>query len=155
MMLRRTESVSSVRFIPVVGVLAGVLLFAGCEKSTTDKDIETVSIADLKRLSSSAAKPGNESRVVILDPRSATDYAAGHIPGAVNLQLPDLMQGRTDSRLLGYETIIVYGDDPASPTARGLTKRLMSNGHKDVKLLEGGLKAWLRQGGDTRAIDGK
>lgn len=51
-----------------------------------------------------------------------------------------------------YENIVVYGDDPGSPIARAMAKRLIASNYDNVFILEGGIMEWVRQGGATQSI---
>ena len=79
-----------------------------------------------------------------VDPRSESDFLAGHIPGAINLPFQDVTAGH--HRLKSYDTLVVYGDDFADPKAQGMSKRLLELGFKDVRTLRGGLRAWVAAG---------
>src|SRR4051812_30584199 len=62
----------------------------GCKSSTTQGDVDKhlVQIAEVRRLSDQAAsRSGNI--LLLADARSPQAFAAGHIPGARNLQLKD------------------------------------------------------------------
>jgi thiosulfate/3-mercaptopyruvate sulfurtransferase len=99
-------------------------------------------------------------RVRIVDARSANEYAAGHIAGAVHLDgfgsgIPRAENGDMGSpaefdRLLGGlgidndTTVIVYD----TPTQRmGMVAwALLYYGHQDVRILDGGVTKWLAEG---------
>lgn len=145
MMLRERVPV---RFGLAIAVLAGLAGLNACEQNTTDKDISRISVSELARLDADAMKRSGRSGLLIIDPRSAADFEAGHIPGAVNLRIADFATAEeTNARLKRYSNIVVYGEDPASPSARGMTKRLLSSGI-DAKMLDGGLLAWRQSGGE-------
>jgi len=81
------------------------------------------------------------SAVVIVDPRSPERFRAGHIPGAINLPLASVdPSGPRRPELVGRSEIIVYGDDPASPVARAMVKRLMEAGFRNVRFFAGGAR---------------
>jgi rhodanese-related sulfurtransferase len=117
------------------------LLGVGCDKSITENDIEFASLAEVKQLvdaSKSAPKA-----TLIVDPRSESAYAAGRIPGAVNIALPSIREDDDpDPAITAYAQIVVYGDNPASPPARAMTKRLLAAGYKETRLFAGGLEEW-------------
>ncbi len=92
-----------------------------------------------------------EGFALLIDPRSAREYQAEHLPGAINLALTAVeeRQGGVDPKVSQYKNLIVYGDDPGSPVARAMTKRLMATGHKAVRWYSGGLREWVSAGNPT------
>ncbi len=124
--------------------LAGLsTLIGGCGKGVSEATIEFVGIDEVRELQS---QQGSEPRTILLiDPRSPRRFAEGHIPGAVSVQLPEVATfGGRDARLSGYANLVVYGENPASPTARAMTKRLLGVGYETVRLYPGGLEEWVR-----------
>ncbi len=122
--------------------LAGCAGLAGCETSTSDKDIRNISVSELRDLAR-RADAGQKNLYLLIDPRSSAAFAAGRIPGAINMQLPQVDPRRgVDPALDRYENLVVYGNNPASAPARGMTKRLLSVGYDGVRLLAGGLEEW-------------
>ena len=84
---------------------------------------------------------------VLLDVRSAEDYARGHVPGAV--QLP--YRKMTESRLATFpgETVfVVYCAGPHCNGAQRAALRLAQLG-RPVKLMIGGMTGWLDEGFDV------
>ncbi len=121
-----------------VAVSAGLGL-VGCEIS--DADIEFVSVAEVRQLQIQAEK--DPKVLLLVDPRSKGAFDAARIPGAVNMEFRRDMEERgVDPRYKGYRNIVVYGNDPGSAVARGMTKRLMVVGYDDVRLFAGGLDEW-------------
>jgi len=114
----------------------------GCGQGVSEKTIEFVTLDQVRELQ---AKQASEPRTVLLiDPRSPRRYAQAHIPGALSVQLPEIQQyGGRDARLTGYSNLVVYGENPASPTARAMTKRLLGIGYETVRLYPGGIEEWI------------
>ena len=87
---------------------------------------------------------------VVVDVRSAGDFNGklGHIPGAINLPLPDLTerlkQMTPDMEHLKYEPVFVNcrRENIAAHAAR----RLKKAGFIKVAVVKGGIKAWNRNG---------
>jgi rhodanese-related sulfurtransferase len=127
-------------------IAAMVLVASGCgTPKTNDGDISLIDIGELTALMDSAAE--HPARLVIVDPRPVRDYAAGHIPGAVSLRLPDVDEDlRRPPMLTGKKTIVVYGQDPGSAVAKGMVKKLISLRYKGVRMFAGGIKAWRGAG---------
>ena len=80
-----------------------------------------------------------------LDPRTPTEYAEGHIPGAVSLPFPMIEQDH-QTLLLNAGTVVVYDTDWDDVIAVCASKRLMELGYSDVYTLRGGLEAWRADG---------
>ncbi len=86
---------------------------------------------------------------VWLDPRTDDEYRKEHIPGAVHLPMQRVREDH--SILRQYDVIVVYGNDFNSPRATAVSKTLMELGHRDVRTLRGGLKAWKEAGNPTES----
>ncbi len=127
-----------------ISILAGAAVLSGCT-DIDDRDIEFASLSDVQSLRESLAK--HPKAGLIIDARAGKYYSAGHIPGATNYQLPDFDDKSTKrSTLEAYDELIVYGDNPGSPEAKGLTKRLMFIGYSDIRLFAGGFDEWKEAG---------
>jgi rhodanese-related sulfurtransferase len=93
-------------------------------------------------------KPGildRKLRTAWVDPRTTELYAKEHIPGAICLPFPR-MQAEAETTLKGYDQFIVYDTDWEDTIGKAASKRLMELGFDNVYTLEGGLKAWKRDG---------
>jgi thiosulfate/3-mercaptopyruvate sulfurtransferase len=103
-------------------------------------------------------------RVVALTPKD--EFAKAHIPGAVQIDWPDLnladtsdpsiarWQGEVEQKLttLGIapdDTVVIY--DGGTLYAARLWWVLHQLGHKDKRILNGSLPAWIAAGGKTEA----
>jgi rhodanese-related sulfurtransferase len=128
-------------------LLAGV----GCDTNITDRDIEFISVGEAMVLGRESA-----DATIFLDPRPGDSFQQGHIPGARNLRLPEVPPNSAKERGLDEaDMLIVYGDNPGTPAARGLAKRLLANGYSVVRLLEGGFDEWKAQGGEVKRPAGE
>lgn len=118
-----------------------LLLSVGCEKDTRDTDIVNVKVAEVSELVKDAE--GNPLALLLIDPRPQTEFEEGHIPGARNLLLTrfDGEKGR-DPRIDAFSETIVYGEDPSSPVARAVVKRMLAMDYRDVRFFAGGLNEW-------------
>jgi thiosulfate/3-mercaptopyruvate sulfurtransferase len=100
--------------------------------------------------------------VLVLDARSPLRYDEGHLPNAVNLFIGALMQSRADgAQVLGppaqlervfgaagispSRPVVVYGEQ-GNCDAAYLFWALEYAGHTSVRLLDGGIEAWVRAG---------
>ncbi len=117
----------------------------GCSTGPSDADIKTIKIAPFRALvEESKTKPG---QILIIDARSADEYRASHVEGARNLRADQLRpESPVFSQLTGYETIVVYGADPASGSAKQATKRLMEYAEGNILWFQGGMKFWKAAG---------
>lgn len=85
-----------------------------------------------------------DSNVVILDVRTANEYAESHLRGAINIdQYQDDFVEKAKARLLADKTIAIYcRSGRRSASACG---RLAAEGYKCVNL-KGGILAWTKAG---------
>lgn len=82
----------------------------------------------------------NKSAAVVLDVRSANDFKAGHIVGAINIPLVDLTKRLTELENYRQSPVIVACalGQHAGMAGRQLTQA----GFTDVVRLAGGISAW-------------
>lgn len=114
-------------------------VFAGCEIS--DKDIKYVGVSEVRQLQVRAER--EPKTLLLVDPRSPAAYARERLPGAMHMEFRSDMKDRgVDRRLSSHRNIVVYGDNPGSAAARGMTKRLMLVGYDNVRLFAGGVEEW-------------
>ncbi|MCL2727339.1 MAG: rhodanese-like domain-containing protein [Bacteroidales bacterium] len=79
----------------------------------------------------------------IIDIRSAVNYEAGHIAGAVNLD-PNDLRFIAELKRLCSQTDPVFVYCKMGKTSKAASKTLAENGFKDVYNLKGGVTAWLK-----------
>lgn len=82
--------------------------------------------------------------VVVLDVRPEAEYAAGHVPGAVNIP-PDQLDGLLDL-VPGDRDVVAYCRGPYCVYADDAVRRLRDHGRQAVRL-EDGLPEWRLAGG--------
>lgn len=85
---------------------------------------------------------GVKSEYQFIDVREAEEYAAGHIPGAVNIPLSEFM-ARVDEINEEAPALLVCNSGVRSAQAAGY---LISMGYDQVFNLEAGAKGWLKRG---------
>ncbi len=136
-----------VRFSFAILASAGSILGTGCGNEITDKDIVYVGVDEVHDLWMQD-QAGTRDRLLLIDPRPPSAFAAGHIPGARNIQTPEMPLDQTalDPAIARHSHLIVYGDDPGSAAASGMTKRLLRLGYEGVRLFAGGLSEWRAKG---------
>jgi 3-mercaptopyruvate sulfurtransferase SseA len=99
------------------------------------------------RISVEAAKPLCIScSAVFVDARSAAEYAAGHVTGAVHLP-PGESIAPLLPKLRSRGTVIVYDRDRECAAADTLAAQLQAQGLPDVRVLTGAWPEWLANGG--------
>lgn len=92
----------------------------------------------------------NPTRYLMVDARPATDFATGHIPGAVSLNedawdalFPPFLDAWD-----GERPILVYCSSLSCATSREVAHRLRTEaGIPEVFVMEGGWEAWISAGG--------
>lgn len=82
-------------------------------------------------------------RVTLLDVRPSSEFAAGHLPGAVNLSLAELEQQLND--LPKEQTIVAYCRGPYCTLSHKAAQMLRAKGYR-VQRLEDGFPEWKRAG---------
>lgn len=105
----------------------------------------------------SVASGARDGSVRVVDVRRPDDYKKGHVPGAVNVPLADLLSDDDPARVaglagaagIGDETPVVVYDDTFGALASRLAWTLEYIGHPDVSLLEGTYSDWQALGMET------
>lgn len=77
----------------------------------------------------------------LVDVRSASEFASGHIPGAVNIPM-DQIEVRLDDLLPNVPTVLIC---QAGKRAR-ITAGLLEPCQREIAVLEGGTGAWIQAG---------
>jgi len=124
--------------------LLGIPVHAAAESSDAACQDPRASVA---RVSVVEAKPlCIACTAAFVDARSAQEYAAGHITGAVHLA-PGQPAGPLLPKLSAAPTVIVYDRDRDCAAADEVAVLLKSNGVRDVRVLTGAWPEWLAVGG--------
>jgi rhodanese-related sulfurtransferase len=122
---------------PTIG-LGLILLVAGCQEiKVSDSDIPVIREPEV-------VQAIGQHRTVIVDARKPEDYAAGHIPNAINIFLPDIRE--KDARLAEAKRIIVYAGGVRDPLSIAAAKRLVASGYVNVWEFKGGIEQWKGSG---------
>jgi protein-disulfide isomerase/uncharacterized membrane protein/rhodanese-related sulfurtransferase len=117
----------------------------GCsEKEANERQPALIGTAAVRQILESTPKP------LVVDVGSAKDYAAGRIPGAINMPAGDF--GRDWNKLPNDRTLVLYesghssGDVCAASRAAG--RVLLQNGFSfdKVKVYQDGLAGWAKEG---------
>lgn len=129
---------------------ACLILFAlaplGCESTNiSDSDVMAVTEIGLR-----AAL--EEKNTVLVDVRKEDQYAAGHLPNAINIYLPKIRAN--NPKLQAASKIIVYGNDWTDPLPIAGAKRLLALEYKNVYQYRGGVEEWKEKGLPIHGNDG-
>jgi len=90
---------------------------------------------------------GADDEVRLLDVRSPGEFAAARIPGSHNIPLGDL-SAHTNTLVSGAVTDVVLVCQSGGRATQA-AEQLRAGGHERVSVLEGGLSAWERSGGQV------
>jgi len=93
----------------------------------------SITVAELRE-----QRPGQAQ---LVDVRSASEFASGHIPGAVNIPM-DQIEGRIADLSADVPLVLIC---QAGTRAR-LTARLLEPCQRQMAVLEGGTSAWMQAG---------
>ena len=103
---------------------------------TAQDEIEAVPAKEL-------LKQARKGLVTVIDLRPVEEYAAGHVPGAINIPLPELQKRLRD--LPKGKEIVAYCRGPYCLMSFTAVKMLRGRGHK-ARRLEAGLPEWRNAG---------
>jgi rhodanese-related sulfurtransferase len=79
--------------------------------------------------------------VQLVDVRSSSEFASGHIPGAVNIPM-DQIEARLDDLRSGVPIILICQTDKRAR----MTATLLEPCGRHISVLEGGTSAWIQAG---------
>ncbi|MCC5805513.1 MAG: hypothetical protein JJU00_04205 [Opitutales bacterium] len=118
-----------------------ILLFSSC--LAVSLGAQRISVAELE-----SWLGDKENRPVLIDIRSAHDFAEGRIPGAINLPA----KGLANRRLPPFGRVVLYGSGLGRYDEAGALAAMAEKPGIDPYLLNGGFAAWATGG---RAVAGK
>jgi rhodanese-related sulfurtransferase len=138
-------------------IIAGLSLFLGIGLNFTNphgirlipqlSSPETVSVVTPL----SAIEKFRRGEAIFIDAMPANFYNKEHIKGALNLPLAlfDIMYMLHFSGIEKEKELIVYGRTMSRHYDEDTAKKLVLNGHNNIKILQGGLAAWKKNGNPT------
>lgn len=85
---------------------------------------------------------GQGAKMMVVDVRGASDFARGHIPGAVNAPY----DGIEKAGLPREGVLVLYCGNAQCPWSKLGAKTLENAGYKNVRILEGGVLSWTAEG---------
>lgn len=121
--------------LTALALLAALALPACGPGKTSDDDVIVIKEEQLDQMMA-------EKHTVLIDVRGPEWYAAGHIPGAINIPLPEIKP--KDVRLAEAKVIIVYASRWTDPLSRAAAKSLFRRGYKNIYEFKGGIDLWER-----------
>jgi len=128
--------VQSMRLNTIALSLVLLLSAAGFACSQTPSEAPSISPSQLSARQESGAAP------VIIDVRTPQEYAAGHIPNAVNIPFDQVAERISEVEAPhGVALYCMLG-----PRARKGETALLASGYTSVLHVEGGLAAWQAAG---------
>jgi rhodanese-related sulfurtransferase len=91
-------------------------------------------------------------QAVLIDARPQESFKVKHIDGATNVPsaLFDFMYGMRLAKLPPEKPVLVYGRTVSRLYDETVADLLKKRGHKDVRILRGGMEAWKLAGGTLR-----
>jgi rhodanese-related sulfurtransferase len=141
----------------IIGVclilLLSVFSFSGCHRSTTiststrsttlttTQNVPTIIVSDAYNLIQN--NPGN-TNFIIIDVRTADEFNAGHIAGAINIDYESTQFSTDAGKLDKNKQYLLY----CATGIRGAaaTQIMLGLGFHDVQNLAGGITAWIQAG---------
>lgn len=136
------------------GVLAALAvltpLLGACNRNISDKKIDFIDLSRAAELHE--ANEEEPLTALFIDTRNPERFAEGHIAGARNIRVNEIdPRFKPDPDIIKYDNLVVYGENPASATARVLAKRLIKAGYNKilsqrVRLFQGGWIVWESSG---------
>ena len=93
--------------------------------------------------------------LLFIDSRSPGDFAAGHIPGALNVPLEKVQRpGKTEAGQYwagrldfpGARTLVIYCEGGDCQASISLAKIIYKRGYRDIRIFAGGWAEWSAAG---------
>ncbi|MGB7296158.1 MAG: rhodanese-like domain-containing protein [Candidatus Aminicenantales bacterium] len=115
--------------------------------------IRFITLAEAEDLFARKIQAGD--KIIFLDSRSREDFAAGHIPGALNVPVAELKEksdgapGEALSEALSFPkdyVLVVYCEGGDCQTSVTLARLIHERGFGDIRILSGGWEEWTAAG---------
>jgi rhodanese-related sulfurtransferase len=93
-----------------------------------------------------------EGSAIVLDTRKRSEYVAGHIPGARNVDAPPSEYVAGVERLVSgnkSKALVLYCNGPFCQASRRLSEQLVAAGFTNVRRYQLGIPIWRALGGPT------
>jgi len=121
---------------PSIILFCAILCSVGCQRATTTEG--PIAAPEL------AKRVGSGSAPVILDVRTPAEYAAGHIPGSINIPHTELATRLAEIPGTKSTEIVVHCQ--AGRRAATAEEILAQQGYTGVRDLQGHFGGWVQQG---------
>lgn len=86
---------------------------------------------------------GDWAKMVVIDARDASQFAKGHIPGAINIEWRQVLAKR--DQIPRDKTVLIYCNTGSRSAQAGFALRVA--GWDNVRILQGGIDGWKARGG--------
>jgi rhodanese-related sulfurtransferase len=130
--------------VPVIATAQAGNIF-GATLGEPDQKTQEVSTEQLRRILA-------DGSAIVLDARKQSEYAAGHIPGALNVDASQTAPVAAVERLLGGnkgKAVVLYCNGPYCRASRQLGEQLAAAGFTNIRRYQLGIPIWRALGGPT------
>ncbi|MRR36833.1 rhodanese-like domain-containing protein, partial [bacterium] len=89
-----------------------------------------------------------QGKIRFIDAREPSDFAAGHLPGAVNIPVEKAEDHLAVFKSPGFsgKDFVIYCSGPECPLSRELAEKLAARGMKGLVILPDGWSGWYGSG---------
>ena len=127
--------------VGIAMVVGGGWIAAGQPSQEAAADVPRISVIEFSALHAAGA-------VFTIDVRPQAPFDAGHIPGAVNVPLPEIAERAAEiGRRAGPKRIVTYCSCASESSSAAAARELTRLGIHGVSALSGGLDEWMLKGG--------
>lgn len=138
-----------IKYLLLFILISSMIMVAGCSTNTADEGEYIITAKEVKDYLN---KPG----VVIIDMQKPEEYAKGHLKGAVNIAMQNIVINTPVPNMLapkeqietvlgekgiGNDTSILIYDNNNNMEAARMFWTLQVYGHQNIKVISGGIKA--------------
>lgn len=143
------RSLLQAALLVVVGALAGVVFNTARHEGLPWSGKASAPGAEGGVPAVSAADAWQEYRkglVQFIDARSAGEYEAAHLPGALSLPVEQAGELADEVKIPAGRTAVIYCSDPACPKSSQLASLLLKRGFRGLKVMPEGWAGWYEAG---------
>ncbi|MDD4568053.1 Thiosulfate sulfurtransferase GlpE [Methanoculleus chikugoensis] len=130
------------RPLPVFLLAVALVLTGGCLEGDPPSDAQVVRTITPHEASALIDEQGDDPDFIIIDVRRPDEFAAGHIPGAININSAEFSE-HIDG-LDAEATYLIYCQRGSRST--GVREAMRDAGFREVYEIEGGISAWRAAG---------
>lgn len=135
----RAAATSAGRELPIIGLGPALGVLAGSQVASPDARLVT-----LPTVPAASLDPTRVNDTLVLDVRNRSEWSEGHVPGATNIPLAELVARVDELRAYGDRPIIVHCQGGSRSAVAASV--LQAAGFSDVSDVEGGFRAWVGAG---------